>query len=138
MLNSVSVAAQTVAVNGNVLFTTDRIRTKACGCGGSVSHDAGSGLVTLSRPGIYEVSFNGNVTSATAGAAALAIRVNGEAVGGTEMDYTVATADVYQNVSASTLIRVPCAGGSKTVSVANVSALSTLVKDASIIVKRLA
>lgn len=138
MINSVNVPVQTVNLNGNVLFATDRVRTNACNCGGSIQHDAGSGLFTLAKPGIYEVDFNANVTAATAGAVAFAIRSNGEAVGGTETDYTVVTAGTYQSISASTLIRVPC-GASKTVSVANVSpALQALVKDANIIVRRVA
>lgn len=138
MINSVNVAPQPVALNGNVLFATDRVRTNACNCGGSIQHDAGSGLFTLAKCGIYEVQFNANVSAGAAGAVALAIRANGEAVGGTEMDYTVVTAGVYQSVSSSTLIRVPC-GASKTISVANVSpVLAALVKDANIIVKRLA
>lgn len=137
MINSVNVAPQNIAVNGNVLFATDRVRTNSCNCGGSIQHDAGSGLFTLVKPGIYEVQFNANVTAAAVGALALSVRANGEAVGGTEMDYTVATANVYQSVSASTLIRVPC-GASKTVSVANISqSLVATVKDANIIIKRI-
>ena len=53
-----------------------------------------------------EVEFNANVSAAAAGATALTIELNGEAIGGTEMDYTVATAEVYQNVKASTLIAI--------------------------------
>lgn len=138
MINAVNVTPQTIAVNGNVLFSTDRVRTNACNCGGCIQHDTGSGLFTLTKPGIYKVDFNANVAAGTAGAVAFAIRANGEAVGGTEMDYTVVTAGTYQSVSASTLIKVPC-GASKTVSVANVSpALQALVKDANIIVRRVA
>lgn len=138
MINSVNIPQQSVAVNGNVLFATDRVRTNACGCGGSIQHDAGSGQFVLSRPGIYEVEFNANVSATVAGATALAIRSNGEAVGGTEMDYTVVTANTFQSVSASTLIRVPC-GASKTITVGNVSPSTiALVKDANIIIKRLA
>ena len=47
------------------------------------------------------------------------IKQNGEPISGTEMDYTVATANVYQNVGATTLIAVP-AGSSVTISVGNV------------------
>lgn len=137
MINSTNVAQQSVPVNGNVLFATDRVRTNACGCGGSIQHDAGSGQFVLSRPGIYEVEFNANVSATVAGPTALAIWSNGEAVGGTEMDYTVVTANTFQSVSASTLIRVPC-GASKTITVGNVSHTATaLVKDANIIIKRL-
>ena len=138
MINSVNVAQQTVAVNANVLFATDRVFTNACGCGGTIQHDTGSGQYVLAKPGIYEVEFNANVSAAAAGATALAIRSNGEAVGGTEMDYTVVTANTFQSVSASALIRVPC-GASKTITVGNVSpAVAALVKDANIIIKRLA
>lgn len=138
MINSVGVSQQTVAVNANVLFSTDRVRTNACDCGGTIQHDAGSGQFVLAKPGIYEVEFNVNVSAAAAGATALAIRSNGEAVGGTEMDYTVVTANTFQSVSASALIRVPC-GASKTITVGNVSpAVAALVKDANIIIKRLA
>lgn len=138
MINSVGVTQQTVAVNANILFATDRVRTNACGCGGAIQHDAGSGQFVLTKPGIYEIEFNANVSAATAGAIALAIRSNGEAVGGTEMDYTVVTANTFQSVSASTLIRIPC-GASKTITAGNVSlSAAALIKDANIIIKRLA
>ena len=84
-----------------------------------------------------EVEFNANVSASAAGATALTIELNGEAIGGTEMDYTVVTAEVYQNVKASTLIAIP-AGSSFTISVGNISATSVLVKDANIIIKKLA
>ena len=57
-----------------------------------------------------------NVTASAIGAVALSIKQNGEPISGTEMDYTVATANVYQNVGATTLIAVP-AGSSVTISV---------------------
>jgi len=67
----------------------------------------------------------------------LTLKLNGEAVGGTEMDYTVVTANTYQNVSADTLIPVP-AGTSLTVSVGNISTTEVLVKDANLIIKKVA
>lgn len=45
------------------------------------------------------------------------------------------TANVYQNVGATTLIAVP-AGSSVTISVGNVGTVETLVKDANIIIKK--
>ena len=83
-----------------------------------------------------ELQFNANVTASAAGATALVLKLNGENIGGTEMDYTVVTADVYQNVSADTLIPVP-AGTSLTISVGNISAGAVLVKDANLIIKKL-
>lgn len=143
MINSVNVPAQTVITQGTALFSTDRVRSRrgdAC-CGGWLSHDVGSGQFILTDNAkcgcsVFEVQFNTNLTSATVGALALVLQANGEAIGGTEMDYTPAAANVYESVSASTLIKVP-AGGSVTVTVKNISSSSVLLKDANIIIKKI-
>lgn len=137
MINSVNPIPQDVAVGANIVFTTDRVRTRACACGGWLQHDEGSGVFTLARPGIYKVDFNANVTAAAAGATTLAIESNGEVVQGTEMDYVVAVIGDYQNVSASTLIVVQ-PYSSRSVSVANISAAEVTVDDANIIITRIA
>jgi hypothetical protein len=142
MLNVIAKAEQTVTANQNVIFNDTRVKSRRCGCSsGWLNHVKGSGLFTITNrtnlPMAVEVEFNGNVTAAAAGATALVIELNGEAIGGTEMDYTVVTANTYQNVGASTLIPVP-AGSSLTVSIGNISAGAVLVKDANIIIKKLA
>ena len=141
MLNVINVPAQEIAANQNVIFNATRVKSRRCGCqSGWLNHIEGSGLFTITnrgnQPMAVELQFNANVTASAAGAIALAIKLNGENIGGTEMDYTVATADVYQNVSADTLIPVP-AGTSLTVSVGNISAGAVLVKDANLIIKKL-
>lgn len=141
MLNSIAKNAQTVATNQNVLFTETRVKSRRCACNtGWLSHDNGSGLFEITNRGnlpmAVEVEFNANVTLSATGAVALSIKQNGEPISGTEMDYTVATANVYQNVGAATLIAVP-AGSSVTISVGNVGTVETLVKDANIIIKKL-
>lgn len=137
MINSVNVNIQDVLADRNIVFDTDRVRTRACGCGGSIEHDNGSGVFTLRKPGIYKVDFNANVTATAAGDVTLAIQSNGETVAGTEMDYVVTVADDYQNVSASTLIVIQ-PYSSKTISVANISAIDVSVDDANIIITRIA
>ncbi len=142
MLNVIAKTEQTVTANQNVIFNDTRVKSRRCGCSsGWLNHVKGSGLFTITNrtnlPMAVEVEFNGNVTAAAAGATALVIELNGEAIGGTEMDYTVVTANTYQNVGASTLIPVP-AGSSLTVSIGNISAGAVLVKDANIIIKKLA
>lgn len=142
MLNVIAKAEQTVTANQNVIFNDTRVKSRRCGCSsGWLNHVKGSGLFTITNrtnlPMAVEVEFNGNVTAEAAGATALVIELNGEAIGGTEMDYTVVTANTYQNVGASTLIPVP-AGSSLTVSIGNISAGAVLVKDANIIIKKLA
>ena len=141
MLNVINVPAQEIAANQNVIFNATRVKSRRCGCqSGWLNHIEGSGLFTITnrsnQPMSVELQFNANVTASAAGATALALKLNGENVGGTEMDYTVVTADVYQNVSADTLIPVP-AGTSLTVSVGNISAGAVLVKDANLIIKKL-
>ena len=142
MLNVIAKTEQTVAANQNVIFNDTRVKSRRCGCSsGWLNHVKGSGLFTITNrtnlPMAVEVEFNCNVTAAAAGATALVIELNGEAIGGTEMDYTVVTANTYQNVGASTLIPVP-AGSSLTVSIGNISAGTVLVKDANVIIKKLA
>ena len=142
MLNVIAKPEQTVAANQNVIFNDTRVKSRRCGCSsGWLNHVKGSGLFTITNrtnlPMAVEVEFNGNVTAAAAGATALVIELNGEAIGGTEMDYTVVTANTYQNVGASTLIPVP-AGSSLTVSIGNISAGAVLVNDANVIIKKLA
>ena len=141
MLNVINVPAQEIATNQNVIFNATRVKSRRCGCqSGWLNHIEGSGLFTITnrsnQPMAVELQFNANVTASAAGATALALKLNGENIGGTEMDYTVVTADVYQNVSSDTLIPVP-AGTSLTVSVGNISAGAVLVKDANLIIKKL-
>lgn len=137
MINSVNALEQTVAVNGNVVFTTDRVRTRACGCGGWLDYETGGSVFTISRPGIYKVDFNANVSLAPAGDVTLAIESNGEAVAGTEMDSVIAAVGDFDNVSASTLIVVQC-GSSRSISIGNLSETEVLVDDANIIITRIA
>ena len=62
---------------------------------------------------------------------------------GTEMDYTVATANAYGNVSANRQFRI-CGNGSTTITVGSLASNGTtatqipLVKNASLIIKRIA
>lgn len=142
MLNVINVPTQEVAANQNIIFNSTRVKSRRCGCqNGWLNHIEGSGLFTITnrgnQPMAVELQFNANVTASTAGAIALALKLNGENIGGTEMDYTVVTADVYQNVSADTLIPVP-AGTSLTISTGNISAGAVLVKDANLIIKKIA
>lgn len=142
MLNVIAKDAQQISANENVIFTGTRVKSRRCGCsGGWLSHIEGSGLFTITnrsnQPMAVELQFNANITAAAAGATALVLKLNGESIGGTEMDYTVVTADVYQNVSADTLIPVP-AGTSLAVSIGNISTGAVLVKDANLIIKKVA
>ena len=144
MINSVQESALTLANNtSNIAFSSDVVRTRSANCcGGWLNHSVGSTQYQITEAGIYEIMFNANVTSATAGDTALGIKANGELLSGTEMDYTVATANTYGNVSANRLIRI-CGNGSTTITVgslANSGATATQIpsiKNASLVIKRL-
>ena len=141
MLNVIAREAQQINANQNVIFTSTRVKSRRCGCSsGWLNHIDGSGLFTITnrsnQPMAVELQFNCNITASAAGETSLVLELNGEAIGGTEMDYTVVTAGVYQSISASTLIPVP-AGTSLTVSVGNISAGVAQVKDANLIIKKL-
>ena len=143
MINSVQETALTLASNtANIPFASDVVRTRSANCCGFLNHSVGGTQYQLTESGIYEIMFNTNVTSATVGATALGIKANGELLSGTEMDYTVATANVYGNVSANRLYRV-CGNGSVTITVGSLptsDATATqipTIKNASLIIKRL-
>lgn len=144
MINSVQETSLTLASNtANIPFDSDVVRTRNANCCGFLVHSVGGTQYQLTKAGIYEVMFNGNVTSATVGATALGIKANGELLSGTEMDYTVATANTFGNVSANRLIRI-CGNGSTTITVGSLptsEATATqipIVKNASLIIKKIA
>lgn len=137
MINSYNSTTQDVVANSNVLFNADRVRTSSCGCCGWLSHDVGSGIFTLTKGGVYEISYNANISSAIVGVASLGLKQNGETIIGTQSDLQITTANDIGSVSASALIRVPC-DASYTITLNNISENLISVEDANIIIKRLA
>lgn len=144
MINSVQETALTLASNtSNIPFSSDVVRTRSANCcGGWLNHSAGSTQYQITEPGIYEIMFNTNVTSETAGVTGLGIKANGELLSGTEMDYTVATANTYASVSANRLIRI-CGNGSTTITIGSLSTVNAtatqipIVKNSSLIIKKI-
>ena len=95
----------------SVPFTIVDLRTaSAVNCRGWMNHNEGSALFSILEGGIYEVTFNANITSATAGQVGLALFADGTEITGTEMDATIATAGEYENIGFNKKIRVCCKG----------------------------
>lgn len=94
----------------NIIFPTDSVRTRSASCCGWLQHSEGTPNYKILEGGIYEVSFNANVTSATAGTVALGLYQDGVLVPGTTVIAEVATAGDYYNVSFDKLIKVCCKG----------------------------
>lgn len=129
MIDAVNVAAQTVNVNSSVLFGATRIKT---GC--TVRHEPGSGRFVLTKPGVYRVTFNANISTTAAGTALLNVTQDGEAIAGASINATT-VAGASLPVSVTTLVRVYCCDSS--VSVTNLSTVEVNVTDANIVIDRL-
>lgn len=133
-------AVQTVASNGNVLFTTTAV-PGSC----SIIHRQGSGLVNLrgvtqqcrSR---FRISFGGNValaTGAIVGPITLALAIDGEPASSTSMIVTPAAVGDYFNVFSSMFLNVP-RGDNYSISIKNLSGVNVDIQNANLIVERVA
>ena len=133
---------QNVGVGANVLFTETPVKPSRC-----MSHREGSGLVTLrgmtsgcQSSARFFVDFSANIavpTGQTPGAITLAIAISGEAVQTSSMTVTPGAVEGYFNVSAPIYISVP-SGCCMTISVKNTSTIPVNVRNANLIVARVA
>lgn len=138
MAEYVAVANQSVATNGNVVFTNTAVQGSSC-----IKHREGSGIITLR--GItnqcrarFFVEFSANIavpTGGTAGAISLAIAISGEPVLSSQMISTPAAVEQFNNVSTGIYVDVP-AGCCVNIAVENTSNQAIDVANANIIVTR--
>ena len=117
-------------------------------CCGWLQYMPGGSDFTIIGGGLFEISFNANVTSATAGQVALALKsATGTDVEGTEIDAEVTTPGVYSNISFSKVIRL-CPRVNTTIAVGSIPAVGGVtpavvtqiptIKDANLIIRKLA
>lgn len=141
MAEYTAIAPQTVAINGNVIFT----ETAVDGCC-AIIHREGSGIITLrgitnQKHARYHVTFGANAStpagSAVGDAVSLAIAINGEAMGSATMITTPTLATQMNNVAAGIYVDVP-RGCCITVSVKNIGTGSAVVQNANLIVEKVA
>ena len=149
-----SVQEQELILTSNtsaISFADTDLRTASANCfNGWLNHNEGSATFNILGGGIYEIEFNANVTSATAGNVALAIFADGVQLPGTEMD-TPVESGIYTNVSATKKVRV-CGRGTVTITVQSVPTITysgdgapettdteiPIIKNANISIERLA
>jgi len=121
-----SVQEQELVLTSNtsaITFSDTDLRTASANCfNGWLNHNEGSATFNILGGGIYDISFNSNITSAVAGNVALAIFADGVQLAGTEMD-TPVTVGVYTNVGTTKRIRV-CGRGTVTITVASVPTIT--------------
>ena len=104
---------QPIALTSNtstLSFTNDCIRSRGATCAGWLQHMEGSPIYKVLEGGLYEVTFNANVTSATAGPVALSLLMDGLPVPGATAIETVVTPGDYSNVAFTKKIKICCRG----------------------------
>lgn len=116
-----ALASNTSAIS----LTTDCIRTRSASCCGWLQHSEGSPLYKILSGGNYEINFNANITSATAGVVAIQILVDGVPLssGATAIE-EVTTAGNYRNISIHKIIPI-CCRGDATITIASVPSVLT-------------
>ena len=149
MIQALQITPEVLTSNtDNINFDVVDLRSRTANCCGWLQYMPGSSEFTIIGGGTFEVSFNGNVTSTTAGQVALALKTGtGTDVEGTEVDVNIATVGTYENVSFTKIIKVcprvntiiavgsiPAVGG---VTPAVVTQVPT-IKDANLIIRKIA
>lgn len=127
MIQSILEPITTLSSNsGVVTFTNDDVRTRSanCYCNGWLQHTEGSPIYKILDGGLYEVSFNANVTSSVAGAIALGLYQDGVLVPGTTVIAQITTTGDYVNVSFDKLLKI-CCRGDATLTVQSVPSILT-------------
>ena len=145
-----SVQEQELLLTSNeapITFSDTDLRTASANCfNGWLNHNEGSATFNIVAGGIYEIQFNTNVTSASAGNVGLAIFADGTKLAGSEMN-TPVTVGEYTNVSTSKYIRV-CGRGSVSITIRSIPSITydgtttdtqiPIIKNANIVLKRYA
>lgn len=125
MIQSVLEPITTLTSNSaTVPFANDDIRTRSANCCGWLQHSEGTPIYKIIAGGLYEISFNANITSSVAGTVALGLYQDGVLVPGTTVLATVTTAGDYVNVSFDKLIKI-CCNGDSTFTVASIPSVLT-------------
>lgn len=153
MIQSTNEAIQILPTNtSDITFANDELRTRSATCSGWLNHTEGTSQYTIlgngncCQPSVYEVTFNANVTGATAGAIEIGLKENGTPVVGASVNEVVVV-DEYQNISFTKLIRL-CPRENVTLTIGSIPAVSQVVpavptvaptiKNANLIIQKIA
>ena len=132
MIQSTNEAIQILSTNtSDIVFANDELRTRSATCSGWLNHTEGTSQYTILGNGnccqsaVYEITFNANVTGATAGPIEIGLKENGTPVVGASANEVVVV-DEYQNISFTKLIRL-CPRENVTLTVGSIPAVSEVV-----------
>lgn len=151
MIQALQVTPEILTSNtDNINFDIVDIRGRNANCCGWLQYMPGGSDFTIIGGGLFEISFNANVTSDTDGFVALALKSGTSDIEGTEMDTEVITPGNYSNISFTKILRV-CPRVNTTIAVGSLPATITgtttptnevtqipVVKDANLIIRKLA
>lgn len=152
MIQALQITPEILTSNiDNINFDTIDLRSRTANCCGWLQYMPGGSDFTIIGGGLFEVTFNANVTSDTAGIVALALKTGtGTDVEGTEMDAEITTAGNYVNVSFTKLLRI-CPRVNTTIAVGSLPSTITgtttltnteteipVIKDANFIIRKVA
>ena len=149
MIQALQIAPEILTSNtDDINFDTIDVRTRSATCQGWLQYQNGSSNFTIIGGGTYQISFNANVTSATTGQVALALKTsNGNDIEGTEVDTQVTTANTYRNVAFTKVITL-CPRTNTTISVGSLATIGGVtpavatqiptIKDANFVIERIA
>lgn len=149
MIEALQITPEILTSNiDNINFDTVDLRSRTANCCGWLQYMPGGSEFTIIGGGTFRVSFNANVTSATAGQVALALKTGtGTDVEGTEMDANITTPDVYTNISFTKLLKI-CPRVNTTIAVGSLPAIGGVtpaveteiptIKDANFIIEKIA
>ena len=132
MIQSTNDAIQILTTNtSDITFSNDEIKTRGATCSGWLNHTEGTSQYTIlgsgnwCQPNVYRITFNANVSGATAGSIEIALKENGVPVLGASANEVV-TPDEYQNISFSKVIRL-CPRENVTLTIGSVPAVSNVI-----------
>ena len=149
MIQALQITPEILTSNtDNINFDTVDLRSRSANCCGWLQYNEGGSDFTLIGGGTFEINFNANVTSDTAGSVALALKTaTGTDVEGTEVDVEVATAGDYTNVSFTKIVKV-CPRVNTVIAVGSLPAIGGVtpaveteiptIKDANFIIEKIA
>ena len=110
--------------SATVTFNNDDVRTRSANCCNWLQHNESSPIYKILTGGLYEVSFNANVTSSVVGTIALGLFQDGVLLPGTQMIAQIETTGDYVNVSFDKILKI-CCRGDATLTIASIPSILT-------------
>ena len=133
MIQSTNDAIQILPTNtSDITFSNDELRTRSATCSGWLNHTEGTSQFTIlgnnicCQPAVYDITFNANVTSETAGSIEITLKENGTRVIGASANSVITTPGDYQNISFTKRIRL-CPRENVTLTIGSIDAVSNVI-----------